>query len=87
MFALSLHTRPVSKRPVTVNITFCNSTDPDQNCNKDMRIVTHVILCESVANCTQIYSRELERASECYGSLRPCRNEAVQFCSAAITIR
>ena len=53
MFALFLHTRPVSKRPVTVNITFCNSTDPDQNCNKDENCDSCVKVSPSVLKFTQ----------------------------------
>ena len=53
MFSLSLHTRPVSKLPVTVNITSCNITDSGQNCNPDENCETCVKVSPTLLKFTQ----------------------------------
>ena len=57
---LFLHTRPVSKRPVTVNITFSSVILLIQiKIATRMRIVTHVW------KCRQLYSNLLKRIGTC----------------------
>ena len=49
-FTLSLRTKPASKLPVFVNITFCNSSDPNQNCVDD----------ETCLTCAKLFPTKLE---------------------------
>ena len=53
-FTLSLRTRPASKLPVIVNITFCNSSDPNQNCVDD----------ETCSTCAKVMPTKMEFTQE-----------------------
>ena len=53
-FSLALRTRPASKLPVIINITFCNSSDPNQNCVDD----------ETCNTCAEVIPTKMEFTQE-----------------------
>ena len=53
-FSLSLRTQPASKLPVTVNITFCNSSDSTQYCVDDETCIT----------CAKLFPTKMEFTQE-----------------------